>query len=312
MFGGSSCWNVWAGGVQRHSLQARGDKHDLFTAGCADRMWGRSCNPGPTAALGQRKLPSVGEDAVSPSSWLNPPPHPRRSCRLCPSSASRPPTPPPLWRSRCWNSWGRSSCSSRTPPDSTSGSRASCGRLWWGGFCVGKHFKGGRAHNWTLSTCTSPGFSEMRDCLHHLFHRVHHGRVQIRGRLLQGRRGKFILAIPIPAASFLGRPDASPPRFHRYLVSSPPSPSLWTFISFSTSWPLSWRTEDKLRLSRHGSEVTDVTFTCPTDAASCPDWSEQIDHMTFQSRGWLVDEVRLDIMAVHHRYSKLPHNIKWI
>lgn len=145
MFGGCFCWNVWARGVRRYSLQACGDKHYLFTAGSAYRMWARSSNSVRTAALGQRKLTSVGEDAVSPSSWLKPCPHPRRSCRLCRSSASRRPPPPLLWRSLCWNSWGRSSCSSRTPPNSTSGSRASSGLLWWGELCVGKHFKGERA-----------------------------------------------------------------------------------------------------------------------------------------------------------------------
>lgn len=191
MFGGCFCWNVWARWAQRYSLQARGDKHYLFTAGSAYRMWARSCNSVPSAALGQSKLTSAGEDAVSPSSWLNPSPLPRRSCPLCRSSASRRPPRPLLWRSLCWNSWGRSSCSSRTPPNSTSGSRASSGLLWWGQFCVGKHSKGGRARSWTLFTCAFPGFYEMRDCLHHLFHRVHHGRVQIRGRLLQGRWGKF-------------------------------------------------------------------------------------------------------------------------
>lgn len=39
-------------------------------------MWARSCSSVTTAALGQRKLTSVGEDAVSPSSCLNPSPHP--------------------------------------------------------------------------------------------------------------------------------------------------------------------------------------------------------------------------------------------
>lgn len=198
--------DVSAGMLEREGfsvtvLQACGDKHYLFTAGSAYRMWARSWNSVTIAALGQRKLTSVGEDAVSPSSWLNPSPHPRRSCRSCRSSASRRPPRPRSWRSPCWNSWGRSSCSSRTPPNSTSGSRASAGLLWWGGFCVGKHFKGGRAHNRTLFTCTFPGFYEMRDCLHHLFHRVHHGRVQIRWRLLQGRRGKLILVVPISTTS---------------------------------------------------------------------------------------------------------------
>lgn len=51
----------------------------------------------------------------------------------------------------------------------------------------------------------------MCDGLHHLFHRVHNGRVPIRRRLLQGRWGKCILAIPISTASVLWRPDVSPP-----------------------------------------------------------------------------------------------------
>ena len=55
----------------------------------------------------------------------------RRSCRSCRSCASQHPPRPLLWLFLCWSSWRRSSCSSRTPPNWTSASRASAGLWWW-------------------------------------------------------------------------------------------------------------------------------------------------------------------------------------
>lgn len=104
-----------------------------------------------------------------------------------------------------------------------------------------------------------PGLYEMCDCVCHLLHHLHNGRVQICGRILQSCRGTvkvllqyqhIILVLRLKVTFYF--------YLYRCLASSPPLCSLWIFTSFLTSWPLSLKQEGSPTMSRPESQVTTV------------------------------------------------------